>query len=276
MPELPEVEAARALIERSALTREIAEVDDRDTYVCRPHQPGELADALTGRTLTAANRIGKSMWLETDEGDGPSLGLHLGMAGRILVDGAHAGDPLSPTEAREAEEAGGHPDPRLSGDPAWARFTMEFTDGGRLILFDKRRLGRAVLNPDLSHLGPDAAEITAKAFRERVGQGDAPLKARIMDQSVLAGVGNLLADEALWRAELSPVRPAGSLDADELDRLRRAIRATTRDAIRLGGVHTGRLIEHRRRDGHCPRCGAPLVRGKVGGRTTWWCPEEQR
>ncbi len=276
MPELPEVEAARALIARAALQREIAVVDDADTYVCRPHAPGELADALSGRTLTAANRIGKSMWVETDEGEGPSLGLHLGMAGRIIIDGAHAGDPLSAAEAREAVEAGGHPDPRLSGDPAWARFTLEFADGGRLVLFDKRRLGRAVLNPDLTHLGPDAAEISAADFRARVGRGDAPLKARIMDQSVLAGVGNLLADEALWRAELSPVRAAGELDDDELNRLRRAIRATTRDAIRLGGVHTGTLIEHRRRDGHCPRCGAPLVRGKVGGRTTWWCPEEQR
>lgn len=294
MPELPEVEAARALIARAALRREITAVDDADTYVCRPHAPGELADALTGRTLTAANRIGKSLWVETDEGEGPSLGLHLGMAGRILIDGAvsadadtaggstraerpllHAGDPLNASEAQEAEQAGGHPDPRLSGNPAWARFTVEFADGGRLILFDKRRLGRAVLNPDLAHLGPDAAEITVRAFRERVGRGDAPLKARIMDQSVLAGVGNLLADEALWRARLSPVRPAGELDDGELDRLRRAIRAATRDAIRRGGVHTGALIGHRRRDGRCPRCDAPLVRAQVGGRTTWWCPEEQ-
>jgi formamidopyrimidine-DNA glycosylase len=97
-----------------------------------------------------------------------------------------------------------------------------------------------------------------------------------MDQSVLAGVGNLLADEALWRARLSPVRTAASLDDDELDRLRRELRAAIRSAIELGGVHTGDLIEHRVRGGHCPRCGAELRRATVGGRTTFWCPEEQR
>jgi formamidopyrimidine-DNA glycosylase len=86
MPELPEVERARALIARSALHRPIAAVDDSDTYVSRPHAPGEIADALVGREFVSAERRGKSMWLETS-GDGPALGIHLGMAGRIIVDG---------------------------------------------------------------------------------------------------------------------------------------------------------------------------------------------
>jgi formamidopyrimidine-DNA glycosylase len=260
MPELPEVEAARALIEARALGRRIVHVDDNDAYVCRPHAPGELLSALIGRELVAARRIGKSMWLETDDG-GPELGLHLGMAGRIVIDGEGAGDPA--------------PDGPIA-NPVWDRFTLEFEDGGTLRLRDKRRLGRAVLNPDLSHLGPDAAEISRDAFRERVGRGDAPLKARIMDQSVLAGVGNLLADEALWRARLSPLRPAGGLSDEDLDTLRREIRATTRSAMALGGVHTGDVIPARRRGGVCPRCGAEMTRATVGGRTTWWCPEEQQ
>lgn len=260
MPELPEVERARALIAERALGRRVAAVDDADTYVCRPHRPGEIASALAGRTLTGAHRRGKAMWLETDGGEGPVLGLHLGMAGRIVVDDASAGDPAP----------GGRP------NPVWDRFALRFDDGGRLVLRDKRRLGRAVLEPRIDRLGPDAAEIDRDAFRERVGRGEAPLKARLMDQSVLAGVGNLLADEALWRARLSPLRPAGSLDDDELDRLRRGTRAAIRDAIRLGGVHTGELVEHRVRGGHCPRCGAELRRATVGGRTTYWCPEEQR
>ncbi|MCW2968738.1 MAG: formamidopyrimidine-DNA glycosylase [Solirubrobacteraceae bacterium] len=258
MPELPEVERARALIEERALGRPIAEVDDSDTYVCRPHAPGEIADALVGATLTSAHRQGKTMWVATDRG--PVLGLHLGMAGKIVVDGDEAGEPK--------------PDgPVLR--PRWDRFTVRFEDGGALILRDKRRLGRAVLDPVIDHLGPDAAEITAQAFRERVGHGAAPIKARIMDQSVLAGVGNLLADEALWRARLSPLRPARELDDPELGRLRNAIRAATRSAIRKGGVHTGQLIPHRRRDGVCPRCGAAMSRATIGGRTTYWCPEEQ-
>ncbi|MEZ5122892.1 MAG: DNA-formamidopyrimidine glycosylase family protein [Solirubrobacterales bacterium] len=258
MPELPEVERARALIAEYALGRRIAEVDDTDTYVCRPHQPGELAAALTGRALSAANRRGKAMWMETDGGEGPILGLHLGMAGRIVVDDHIAGDP-APVRA----------------NPLWDRFTLRFEDGGALMLRDKRRLGRAVLDPRISALGPDAAEIGRETFRARVGRGDAPLKARIMDQAVLAGVGNLLADEALWRARLSPIRPAGSLDDEELDRLRRALRAAIRSALRLGGVHTGELIEHRVRGGRCPRCGTELERAAVGGRTTYWCPAEQ-
>jgi formamidopyrimidine-DNA glycosylase len=248
MPELPEVERARAVIEDGALGRRIVRVDDTDTWVCRPHAPGEIAAALEGATLTAAHRRGKTMWVETDTG--PVLGLHLGMAGRIAVD-------------EEPAENG------------WDRFSLEFADGGRMALRDKRRLGRVVLDPALDRLGPDAAEVGREAFRARVGTGTAPLKARIMDQSVIAGVGNLLADEALWQARLSPLIPAGDLDDEQLDALRRSIRAATRRAIRRGGVHTGELIPHRERDGYCPRCGTALRRDTVGGRTTYWCPREQ-
>ena len=257
MPELPEVERARALIEKRALGRRIAAVDDSDTWVCRPFAPGEIAAGLEGRTLRSAHRRGKAMWCET--GDGPVLGLHLGMAGRIVVDDHVAGDPARGTDR-----------------PVWDRFRLDFADGGFLVLRDRRRLGRAVLDPDLGGLGPDAAEVGRDAFRERVGRGSAPLKARIMDQGVIAGVGNLLADEALWRARLSPVRAASDLDAEELDTLRRAIRAATRRAIRRGGVHTGDLIAARVRGGSCPRCGAALERATVGGRTTYWCAAEQR
>jgi formamidopyrimidine-DNA glycosylase len=260
MPELPEAESARALIEERGLDREIVDVDDSDTYVCRPHAPGELAAALVGQRLVSAHRRGKSVWVET--GDGPVLGLHLGMAGRIVIDDHAAGDYVADGGARH--------------EPVWDRFTLRFADGGWMALRDKRRLGRAVLDPDLSRLGPDAALVDRGAFRERVGRGEGPLKARIMDQSVIAGVGNLLADEALWRARLDPRRPAGGLDADELDRLRREIRATTRRAIQRGGVHTGDIIAHRRRDGVCPRCGADMARATVGGRTTYWCSAEQR
>jgi formamidopyrimidine-DNA glycosylase len=244
MPELPEAERARREIDR-VLGREIVDVDDRDSYVCRPHAPGEIARALRGRALAGTHRRGKFLWVETDDG-GPVLGLHLGMAGRIDVD-----QPPAPGR--------------------WDRFALEFADGGRLALRDKRRLGRALLEPDFSHIGPDAAEIGRDALRTRVGRGTAPIKARLLDQSALAGAGNLLADETLWRARVSPLRPAGTLTLAELDRLRRELRAATRAAIRRGGVHTGTLIPQRTRDGHCPRCGTALARATVGGRTTYWC-----
>jgi formamidopyrimidine-DNA glycosylase len=258
VPELPEVDRARTLIAERALGRRIAEVDDTDRFVTRPHVPGEIAAALVGRELTAAHRRGKSMWVETDGGDGPVLGLHLGMAGRILVDDEEAGDRQQGADSAR-----------------WDRFVLRFEDGGRLALRDKRRLSRAVLDPVLDTVGPDAALIDRAGFRARVGRGSAPVKARIMDQATLAGVGNLLADEALWRARLSPLHPGNELTEAELDRLRRELRAAVRDALRKGGVHTGGLIAHRVRGGTCPRCGATLDRATVGGRTTFWCPDEQ-
>ena len=108
-----------------------------------------------------------------------------------------------------------------------------------------------------------------------MGRGTGPVKARLMDQSVLAGVGNLLADEALWRAKISPLRRAGELSVEELDVLRRDTRAAIRDAVRLGGVHHGKFMEERKARGHCPRCGTEVRVAQVGGRTTVWCPEEQ-
>lgn len=278
MPELPEVESARATIEAGALHRRIADVDDTDTYECRPHAPGEIRAALVGRSLTGAFRRGKTMWCETSgvgrsRTPGPALGLHLGMSGRILVTAAdggsiEGGDRLSGRYASIAEQP--------HRNPVWDRFTITFADGGSLRLFDKRRLGRVRLDPDIDALGPDAAEVGVAAFRERVGRGRTAVKARLLDQSVIAGVGNLLADETLWQAEIDPRRRVDTLDADTLTDLHRALRRATRAAIRRGGVHTGEIIGHRREGEHCPRCGAEMARGTVGGRTTWWCPQEQR
>src|SRR3954462_9154302 len=245
MPELPEAERARQQIQR-VLDREIVAVDDRDTYVCRPHAPGEIAAALVGRRLTKAHRRGKFLWVETGDG-GPDLRLHLGMAGRI--------------------GGGEEPAPRQ-----WDRFALEFADGGRIALRDKRRLGRALIEPDFSHVGPDAALISRDAFRERVGRGTLALKARLLDQKSLSGVGNLLADETLWQARISPQKPSGELTTEELDHLRRGLGAATRSAIAKGGVHTGTFIAHRKRGAPCPRCKTTLERATIGGRTTFWCP----
>jgi formamidopyrimidine-DNA glycosylase len=277
VPELPEVESARAAIERAALNRRIADVDDSDTYVCRPHAPGEIRAALLGRTITEVHRQGKSIWCDTSglngsHTAGPELAVHLGMSGHILVtdpDGelTEGGDWLANARRREAA--------RNPKNPAWNRFTITFADGGELRLFDPRRLGRVRLDADRAKLGPDAELITLKEFGERLGRGGAAVKAKLLDQSVVAGVGNLLADETLWQARISPRRPADELTPDELAHLRRTLRAATRRARQKGGVHTGTFVEHRRRDGHCPRCGAELSRATIGGRTTFWCPVEQ-
>lgn len=277
VPELPEVESARATVERAALHRRIAEVDDTDTYECRPHAPGEIRTALLGRSLTGAFRRGKSMWCETSGTGrsgppGPVLGLHLGMSGRILVTGpdgtlTEGGDWLGGRYGQGGEE----PDRKA----VWDRFTLTFEDGGTLRLFDKRRLGRVRLDPDTSALGPDAETVGAEELAARVRRGRSPLKARLLDQSVVAGVGNLLADETLWQARLSPRRPADELTDGELERLHEALHTATGAAIAHGGVHTGEVIPFRGAGRHCPRCGTAMERATVGGRTTWWCPAEQ-
>ncbi len=246
MPELPEAERARVTLE-SVLRREIVAVDDSDTYVCRPHTPGEIADALHGQRFSTAQRRGKFLWLAT--AGGPTLGLHLGMTGSILLDPAQ----------------------RLRSD----RFAVEFADGGSFVLRDRRRLGRAVLNPDHGHIGPDAAQVSREEFRRRIGQSRMAIKARLLHQGAISGVGNLLADEALWQARISPTRPASSLLESELDLLRRAVRASVRSAMRRGGAHTGPFVQVRGPEGVCPRDGSALSRATIGGRTTYWCPNCQ-
>jgi formamidopyrimidine-DNA glycosylase len=248
MPELPEAERARGALE-TVVGRRIARVKDDDTYVCRPHAPGEIGDGLVGHELASAHRRGKFLWLET--ADGPVLGLHLGMAGRIVVDD---NDDVSPYD----------------------RFAVQFDDGTRFALRDQRRLSRAVLNPDFSHVGPDAADVGRDEFRRIIGAGHMAIKGRLLNQQAIAGVGNLLADEVLWQAEISPQRLTSELSDDELDRLRRELRAAVRYALRHGGVHAGRFVEIRGREGRCPRDGHALERGVVGGRTTYWCPACQR
>jgi len=268
MPELPEVESARAVIERSALRRRIVDVDDTDAFVCRPHSAGELRDALVGHRLRAAHRRGKSIWCEVT-GDAPVLGIHLGMSGRIHVSRKGADDDEGGDYVGTGSAAA------RAVKPEWDRFTLVFADGGSLRLFDKRRLGRVRLDPDIDALGPDAAEVGLAEFRELLARSRVPVKARLLDQHAIAGVGNLLADEALWQAAVDPRRPADALDHDEVTVLHRKLGVAVRHAIKKGGVHTGEVIGHRRRGDHCPRCGAPMQRATVGGRTTWFCSKEQ-
>ncbi len=268
MPELPEVEFARAVIERKGLRRRIVEVDDSDSYVCRPHVPGEIRHALLGGELVTAMRRGKSMWCQADPSLGAvTLGIHLGMSGKIVIADANG----SETDGGDYWEGR-----RQRGDYRWARFTLTFADGGRLMLVDPRRLGRIRLNPPVEQLGPDAQRISPAQFLAVLAAGSAaPVKARIMDQRRIAGIGNLLADEILWRARVHPARSVGSLTTPEQGRLLRATRDAIRTALRDGGVHTLAIIPYRRRGAACPRDHAPMRTAPVDGRTSWWCSAEQ-
>lgn len=261
MPEILEVEQARALIEEHAVGREIATVHAPDSwYLKRGLTPRAARAALPGRALTRARRRGKQLLLDTSQ-MGPVLGLHLGMSGRVLIDGEAAGDPLVYASNREVLE--------------WHRFTLRFADGGALAMRDPRRLGGVELDPDEDRLGVDAMDLTLAQLRAIVARSSAPVKAVLMNQARIAGLGNLLADEVLWRSGIDPARPASSVDAAEQVTLHRAIRTTLRVLGRRGGSHTGDLMIARVPGGACPRDGAPLQRRTVGGRTTYSCPVHQ-
>lgn len=257
MPELIEVEAYRRAAD-AVVGRTIETVAAPDPWFCKGVDPATLIDALTGEAVAGTRRRGKLLLLDTG---GPVVGLRFGMTGRLVVDGSAPIDRLEYGSGRD--------------DPAWHRFALEFEGGGGLVIIDPRRLGGVELDPDVDRLGPDAASVGPAALRDLLGGSRAPLKGRLMDQSRLAGVGNLICDETLWRAGLDPAREAGSLDAREVRRLHRHLRATIERLTERGGSHTGDLQAERHREGRCPRCGTPLDRRTVAGRTTYSCPRHQ-
>jgi formamidopyrimidine-DNA glycosylase len=259
VPELAEVEVYRRLAEAGAVGRRVVDVDAPDAwYLKRGLDAATLRAALVGRRVTAARRIGKLLLLDTD---GPTLGLRFGMSGRLVVDGVAAIDTLWYSTN--------------VGDPRFDRFAIRLTRKGSLVMRDPRRLGGVELDPSEARLGPDALGVTTGMLRAALAGSATPLKARIMDQARIAGVGNLAADEMLWRAGLDPLRPADSLDDRESRRLATTMRRTLADLLARGGSHTGDLMEARAPGGRCPRDGTPLIRRTIGGRTTWSCPRHQ-
>jgi formamidopyrimidine-DNA glycosylase len=259
MPEMIEIEAYRRVAER-AVGRRIARVDAPDDwYLKAGTTAAALRAALRGAQIMGARRIGKLLLVDTDQA---VLGLRFGMTGRLLVDGQ------GPIERLEYGSS------RM--EPAWIRFALSFAGGGRLEVIDPRRLGGVVLDPTLDHLGPDALAIGPAALRDRLASSSAPLKAWLLDQHRIAGVGNLLADEALWRAGLDPARPARSLSPAEARRLHKHLVATITTLGDRGGSHMGDLQMARARGATCPRDGTPLLRRTIGGRTTYSCPRHQR
>ncbi|HAM03792.1 MAG TPA: formamidopyrimidine-DNA glycosylase [Acidimicrobiaceae bacterium] len=261
MPELPEVEAYRRLADK-ALGRTVASVRIGDQRFLRGGTDAcRLRRALVGKAFAAARRRGKLLVLDVDDSD-RRLGLRFGMTGRLHVDGADGVDRLVYASDRRLE--------------AWDRFALRFTDGGSLVVSDPRLLGGVVLDPDEDVLGPDALDVGRADLHRALAGSTAALKARLMDQSRLAGLGNLVADEVLWRAGLSPLRPAGSLTDAEERRLHGHVRRTLEELVSAGGSHLGELMPERQVGGRCPRCGAELRRDRVGGRSTWWCPAHQR
>ncbi len=261
MPEGIEIELYRRTAE-GAVGRRIVGVEAPDAwFLKRGLTAAALGPALTGRQIVAARRVGKMLLLDTS-GPGPVVGLRFGMTGRLVVDGRQGVRELEYGSSRDL--------------PAWDRFALDLAGGGQLRINDPRRLGGVELDPDETVLGVDASVITLPQLRSALSGSVVALKARLMDQGRVAGIGNLLADEILWRAGLDPARPAGGLDPDELRRLHRTIRSVWNELLARGGSHLGRLQAARVPGGTCPRDGEPLERRTIGGRTTYSCPLHQR
>jgi len=203
-------------------------------------------------------RIGKLMLIDSST---TALGVRFGMTGRIIVDGAAPIDHLEYSSRRS--------------DSAWIRFALGFSDGGSLAINDPRRLGGIELDPDEGRLGPDATSLADHAALADRLTGRRAVKAVLLDQRRVAGLGNLLVDEILWRSGIAPTRPVDELSVDDIGHLRGRIIDTIDDLRVRGGSHTGDLQESRMPGAACPRDGTPIRHETVAGRSTYWCPQHQ-
>jgi formamidopyrimidine-DNA glycosylase len=274
MPELPEVETIRRRLAPVLEGATIESAEIVDPRLTRPIDPQRVADALVGERIVALDRRGKYLLWRLESGR--TLVVHLRMTGSLRHDASG----------------------RLPED-AHRRATLRFDTGARVGYRDVRRFGTwellepEHLRPYLSQrLGPEplAASFTAARLGMLLAGRRAPVKAFLLDQRRVAGVGNIYADEALWRARIHPLRPAGTLDHEEVASLHRALRAALRKGIELqgstlrdyvtpdgdGGGMQQEFHVYGRLGEPCDRCGRPIERTVIAGRGTWFCPHCQR
>ncbi|MCS6876783.1 MAG: bifunctional DNA-formamidopyrimidine glycosylase/DNA-(apurinic or apyrimidinic site) lyase [Geminicoccaceae bacterium] len=271
MPELPEVETIRRGLAARLSARRIVGLEQRRADLRAP-LPHGLGKRLEGRRIESFGRRGKFILAGLD--DGWTLLVHLGMSGRLVLDGP----PRGPHE----------------------HLTFLFDDGTRLRFVDPRRFGMIDLwpsarldeHPSLRGLGIEPLEpgFDAAALGALLRGRRAPLKSVLMDQRLVVGLGNIYANEALFRARISPLRPACSLGPVRTERLVRAIRATLEEAIAKGGTTLRDYVQadgelgsfqndfsvYDRAGAPCPGCGRPIRRIVQGGRATYFCPRCQR
>lgn len=275
MPELPEVETIRRQLAQHVGGRTITDVEVLDPLLVDPEDPRSFEHRVSGRSIEGLRRTGKYLFVDLDGGE--ALALHLRMTGQLL---------WSPAEPDEAVPH--------------ARAVFRIDDGSVITFADVRRFGRAWLLPPGradrerawgGRTGVDAMSprFTAHGLGHSLSGRTAAIKALILDQRIVAGVGNIYADEALFRARIHPRRPGGSLSPAEVSRLHRAIRDRLRMGISVGGASFDRyrdahgglggmqdlFLVHRRRGEPCPRCRTTIEKGVVAQRGTYWCPRCQ-
>ena len=256
MPEGLEAEIYRRHAEQ-VVGRVIRTVDVDPAQPCAD----ALRSVLPGLRIASARRHGKLVLLDTD--GGPTLGLHFGMTGRLVVDGGAAIDRLEYGSGRD--------------DPAWDRLVLAFVPSGDLRVNDPRRLARFDLDTDEDRLGPDFLSVDVDGFGACLRGRRAGVKAVLLDQTIIAGFGNLCVDEILWQAGVAPTRPVDRLSSDEIAAVHREMREHLPAMLARGGSHLGTISPSVRSAlPPCPKDGAPLCRSTIAGRTTVWCPVHQR
>jgi len=258
MPELPDVETMRRYFERTSLGKRVERVEIIAPKVLEA-SPEEFRAALEGKRFTSTRRRGKYLFASTE---GPWLVLHFGMTGRLEL------------KSEDAQM------------PRHSRLAFGFPGGSRLYFVDMRMFGRAGITDDVGafierkRLGPDALEIGFAQLRAALRRTSRGVKQVLMDQSVLAGLGNVYADEALFQAGIHPLSDAGSLSDEEARRLYDAVRMTLRKATSLEADPSrfpkGFIIPNRRKGANCPRCGGEVKTLSIQKRTAYFCPACQR
>jgi len=276
VPELPEVETVRRGLARWVVGRRISGVDVRHPRAIRRHLPGaaDFAATLAGRRVVAANRRGKYLWLPLDSGD--ALLAHLGMSGQLLVV-----DTATP------------PGPHL-------RVAMDFDDDGPQLRFvDQRTFGGlsvsaagAAVPHEIEHIGLDPLDddFDDDSFHRALRRRQTGLKRALLDQRLISGVGNIYADEGLWRAKLHYARGTDSMRRPETARLLDGVRSVMTSALEQGGTsfdslyvnvngesgYFERSLEVYGRAGEpCARCGTPIRRAAFMNRSSFFCPRCQ-
>lgn len=288
MPELPEVETVARQLEPELEGRRIEELEVLDARWSRPVPPEQLGAAVSGARIEALGRRGKYLLLGL-EGE-RTLVMHLRMTGNlVLVEGEEVIDPSEGRRLYEGERS-------TSARHLRARFALE--DGREVWFTDPRRFGEAFLlaNEELEGrfagkvgVEPMSEEFTPEALAAMAHGRTAPLKSFLLDQKGVAGVGNIYADEALYRARLHPLSPAGSMKPEHAEALRDAVVEALQAGIDAGGssiddYRDGRgergtmqekFLVHTREGEPCFSCGGEVVRIVVGGRSTYFCPNCQ-
>ena len=258
MPELPDVETWRRYLDATALHQEVDLVRVPAPRVLAGTTPQGLGHALKGRRIDETSRHGKYLFARLDTNG--HLVLHFGMTGQLR----YSRDGDSDCEATAC---------------------IHFSNGAQLDYIAPRKLGRIALSGSVNgfvaahQLGPDALSIDAEQFADLVQGRHGAVKSWLMNQHIMAGIGNVYSDEILFQARIHPRHQVKALDSDRLRDLHEALHEVLEAAIEAGAdpdrMPESFLLPHRRDGGHCPCCGADLDTTRVGGRTAWFCPRCQ-